>query len=48
MDEEDIMEECAEQLRDIQRKLESLPSKEERWNQGLRDEIDGWVGVLVI
>ena len=42
------MEECAEQLREVQKKLEKLPSKDEDWNKDMRDEIDGFCAILTI
>ena len=44
----DTMEECANLLREAQSKLEQLESKNEAWNQYIRDEIDSMCAILVV
>ena len=48
MNEYDEMEECAELLRQVQNRLERIPSKDKIWNKHMRDEIDEWCSILSI
>ena len=44
----DTMEECANLLREAQSKLEQLNSKDEEWNQYIRDQIDSMCSILTV
>ena len=48
MNEYDILEECAELLREVQNKLNSLPSKNEKWNKNIRKDLDRLCSIITI